>query len=89
MGKKIYYFFRRRFDLVAFKVEESMLANFLFDLIGIDLIYIPSSSGRMMDLNVLLPEPFGPANIRRRRISLFIEFLASDRELLALGGVEF
>jgi hypothetical protein len=37
-----------------------------------------------MDLKVLLPEPFGPANIRRRGISLFIEFPASDRELLVL-----
>lgn len=28
----------------------------------------------MIDLNVLLPEPFGLANIRKRRVSLFIYF---------------
>lgn len=41
-----------------------------------------------MDLNVLLPEPFGPANIRRRGIPLFIEFSTSDRELPELMEVD-
>lgn len=32
-------------------------------------------------LNVLLPEPFGPANMRSRRVSLLMDFfLTSDHE---------
>jgi hypothetical protein len=36
------------------------------------------------DLNVLLPDPFGPANIRRREILSLIEFPSSDPVLLML-----
>lgn len=36
------------------------------------------SSGLITDLMVLLPDPFGPANIRIRGIFLLIEFAASD-----------
>lgn len=42
----------------------------------------------LRNLNVLLPEPLGPANIRNRRISCFIDaFRIFDHESLVLPEI--